>query len=98
MEALTIKWTKIALKQNINIAEWYRINLGQKAASHYMHDVERTILLLAKFPRMGQPEVYKISSKRDYYSFLIHPKYRVIYYFTETTLCIQAFRCTLKRR
>ena len=44
---------------------------------------------------MGTVDASYSKGKRVYYSFLIHPKYRIIYRFTKTTLYIVALRATM---
>lgn len=94
MEALKIKAYKTFVRQHDEIAEWYATQLGQKAMQKYLDDLESTIHRLTLFPQMGIIDERRSTSKRKYYSFLLHPHYRIIYRFTKKTLYLVAFQAT----
>ena len=94
MDTLKIKWHKRAQVYFDSINTWYLHNLGKQAASHFSKDVLKTTELLSHFPMMGTVDAFYSKGKRIYYSFLLHPKYRIVYRFTRTTLYIVALRAT----
>lgn len=93
MGALKVKWMKRAQKHFDSVSMWYHMNLGANAARKFSRDVRKTVELLSLYPQMGTSDlVYS-----DYYSFLIHPKYRLVYRFNKTTLYVIAIRATQKK-
>ncbi len=79
------------------IANWYFHNVGYKATEHFLEDVQRTIRTLATFPQAGTVEHTIVPRKTQLYGFPVHPKYRIIYRFTNTTLYIITLRATMKK-
>ncbi|HIX86246.1 MAG TPA: type II toxin-antitoxin system RelE/ParE family toxin [Candidatus Parabacteroides intestinigallinarum] len=92
MEALTIKASKTFLRQHDAISEWYATQMGQKALLKYLDDLESTIRDLSRFPRMGIIDERRTKDKRKYYTFLLHPHYRIVYRFTRATLYLITFQ------
>lgn len=88
--ALKIVWTKRALARTTEVANWYVTKMGTNAAHKFVTDLEKTISCLSNSPTIGRKE--NISKEYNYYSFLIHPKYRVIYRFDSENLFIIALR------
>lgn len=68
--------------------------LGQKAMLKYLDDLESTIHRLTRFPQMGIIDERRSTNKRKYYSFLLHPHYRIICRFTKKALYLVAFQAT----
>lgn len=95
MENLKVKWYKRAQRHFDAINAWYVSNMGLKAASHFAEDTRKTTEILSHFPLIGTIDRRYSTRKESYYSFLIHPKYRIIYRFTNTTLYIVAIRATM---
>jgi plasmid stabilization system protein ParE len=94
MGTLNIVWRKTAMKQLRASTAWYEKKLGIVAASKFLRDTHHTVNLLSSYPQMGRIDEKRSTSKTTYYSFLSHPKYRIVYRFTETTLYIVALRAT----
>jgi plasmid stabilization system protein ParE len=94
--ALRVIWHKRAVRQNNQIASWYEANMGYQAASRYFAGIVDTIATLSHAPHIGTLDERRSSGKYTYYSFLSHPKYRIEYRFTKTTLHIVAIRSTLQ--
>lgn len=95
MEKLNIKWLKRALFHFDMAMRWYQQNLGSQAAKSFSKGIERTVELLSQMPMMGTKE-RSISSKHyTYYHFLAHPKFRIVYRYTDTTLYVVAIRATM---
>lgn len=94
MESLKIVVLNRALNAIQNTYDWYRINLSISAANHFREGIYNTIETLSKMPSIGRKDdSYK--GKQEYYSFLSHPKYRIVYRYTDTTLYIVAIRATM---
>lgn len=97
MENLKIKWHKRSQNQFDKIATWYSCNMGAKAAMHFAEDVSKTVKTLSHSPQIGILEEKRSTDKMKYYSILVHPKYRIIYRFTKTTLYIVAIHATMMK-
>ena len=48
-------------------------------------------------PTMGTLDERRSTSKIKYYTFLSHPKYRIIYRYTNTTLYVVAIHATMMK-
>jgi len=94
METLKIKWSKLALRQNDEIARWYQNRMGQKAMLKFLNDIEDTARLLSCFPQMGILDERRSKARLKYYSFLFHPHYRIIYRYSKDTLFVIAIHAT----
>lgn len=97
MGTLNIVIRKRALNTIRNVAEWYRSEVGSVAAQHFVDDVYDTISTLSNFPLVGVLDERYSTLKVKYYSFLLHPKYRIIYRFTKRTLYVVAIRATMMK-
>lgn len=97
MEKLIVKWNKKALEQFKSIAFWYSENMGLQAAIHFAEDTRKSVDILSRMPQIGKAELKYATKQTCYYSMLIHPKYRLIYRFTSTTLYVVAFRATMMK-
>lgn len=95
MEELKIRWTKRALLNYGNAMNWYQQNLGDLAASKFSKGIKHSLLLLSKMPTIGTKEQLPNSISSKYYSFLVHPKFRIVYRFTESTLVVVAIRASV---
>jgi plasmid stabilization system protein ParE len=95
MGALQIKWEKRAQTRFDDIAAWYTCNLGQKAALNFVSGIYDTLETLSYSPRIGTVDQRRSTVKTTYYTFLSHPKYRIIYRFTKTTLYVVTIHATL---
>ncbi|MBR3757844.1 MAG: type II toxin-antitoxin system RelE/ParE family toxin [Bacteroidaceae bacterium] len=98
MGTLKIVVRKDALAFIEKTTEWYDSTMGHKAALHFVTGIYETIHRLAEFPRIGTLDERRSTEKLKYYSFLSHPKYRVVYRFTQRTLYIVAIRATVMNR
>ena len=97
MENLKVKWYKRPQNRFDRIATWYSCNMGAKAAMNFSEDVRKTVVILSHSPRIGTLDERRSTAKTKYYSILIHPKYRIIYRFTKTTLYIVAIHATMMK-
>ena len=92
-----IIWLNTALRDNVRIACWYRDRLGNKAFEHYNKGVFDAVRTLAQMPTIGREDKRFSKGKTIYYSFLVHPKYRIVYRFTQRTLYVVAIRATMMK-
>lgn len=90
-----IVWSRKAVQVYTDTFLWYRQECGEQFAQKFFHGILDTIDLLAQMPTIGIVDSLSGTDKRPYYSFLAHPKYRIIYRFTQTTLYIVALRATM---
>ncbi len=96
MEEFKIKWSKKAFLQYQIIAKWYYVNVCPKAASSFVNGIFETLIKVSKNPTIGMPDVrYNKKRSVQYRSFLSHPKYRIIYRVTKTSIRIVAIQCNL---
>jgi plasmid stabilization system protein ParE len=71
--------------------------MGNDAAMNYFKDVIETVETLAKMPTIGREEKSFSKGKNNYYSFLVHPKYRIVYRYTQRTLYIVTIKATMMK-
>ena len=76
----------------------YEEERGQQFALKIYSDLLDTIDTLAQKPTIGTLDEQRPTSKTKYYRFLSHPKYRIVYRFTKTTLYIVTIRATMTKR
>ena len=93
MGTLNIVVRKRALSTIQKVAEWYMCEVNNTAAQHFV-----VISTLSHSPFIGLLDEQYSTSKNKYYSFLLHPKYRIVYRFTKSTLYIVAIRATMMKQ
>ena len=89
-----IRWSKKSTASFLLILKWYQEERGQSFAAKFYVGILNTIDLIAQMPTIGRVEEKISSSKMTYYSFLSHPKYRIVYRYTDTDIYIVAIRAT----
>lgn len=92
-----IVWSRKAVRIYTETFLWYRQECGEQFAQKFFCGIMDTIDLLAQMPTIGIVDSLSGTEKRPHYSFLAHPKYRIIYRFTKTTLYIVALRATMMK-
>lgn len=90
-----IIWSKRAVANFESTLKWYIAERGQSYAQKFYSGILDTIESLAFMPMIGVVDEKMTTSKNTYYSFLSHPKYRIVYRYTDTTLLVVAIRATL---
>lgn len=90
-----IRWSKKSTDCFLSILKWYQEERGQSFATKFYVGILNTIDLIAQMPTIGRLEETMSNSKNSYYSFLSHPKYRIVYRYTDTEIYIVAIRATL---
>ncbi|WP_455607260.1 type II toxin-antitoxin system RelE/ParE family toxin [Bacteroides sp.] len=98
MGTLKVVWRKKAILRFDQIVNWYANELGSGAASKCVHCINDTVNTLSHSPEIGILDEEFSTRKIKYYSFLFHPKYRLVYHFNKTTLYISAIRATMMKR
>ena len=62
----------------------------------FVNGIFETLIKVSKNPTIGMPDVrYNKKRSVQYRSFLSHPKYRIIYRVTKTSIRIVAIQCNL---
>lgn len=89
-----IRWSRKATSSFLSILKWYQEERGKSFATKFYVGILNTIDLIAQMPTIGKIDEKMSTSKNTYYSFLSHPKYRIIYRYTDTDLYIVAIRAT----
>jgi plasmid stabilization system protein ParE len=97
MGMLKVKWTTTAQKQRLSIYQWYRLNLGLKAAKKFNLGVNDSIRTLAQMPTIGRINNFPFLEDIELRSFVIHPKYQIIYQYTDKELRVIAIRATMMK-
>ena len=98
MDALRIIWKKRAIQRVDEIATWYEKNMGFTAATHFVQGIEETVHTLAHSPQIGSIDERRSTTNIKYYSFVAHPKYRIVYYFNSKNIYIVTIHRTLMKQ
>lgn len=95
MAQRTIKVSKRFAKRVQEIAVWYAAEVDSLAARHFLDDLQASMDAVATFPAIGVPESVASAKGRQYRSFSIHPRFRIVYRYTTRTIYFAALRSTL---
>ena len=95
MEKLIVKWNRSAYLQMICISTWYKENVALKAASSFIASIHKAIEQISSYPTIGMLDRKRSNARFKYHSVLLHPKYRLIYRVSKTTIRIVAIQCNL---
>lgn len=93
MGKVIVKWNRSAFRQMVSIAAWYRENVALKAASSFVSGIYNAIEQISTYPTIGMLDRKRSNARYKYHSLLLHPKYRLIYRVTKTTIRIVAIQC-----
>ena len=93
-----IVWSRRATANYVRILQWYQEERGQQFALSFFRGILETIDTLSQKPTISTLDERRTTQKTQYYSFLSHPKYRIIYRFTKSTLYMVAIHVTLMRQ
>lgn len=94
MGALKIVYRREALSSITKTYDWYTFHMGKGAAQSFIDGILGTVELLSRMPTVGTKDERFSTQKTTYYSFLSHPRYRVVYRYTKRCLYIVAIRAT----
>ena len=97
MAELKVVWNQRALNHFDKIAEWYSLNLGKQASVKFAKGIKSTLQTLSHSPHIGLVDESRSTKKTTYYSFLSHPKYRIIYRYTHDKLIVVAIHSNLMK-
>ena len=95
MEKHAVKWNRSAFRQMVSIAIWYRENVALKAASSFISGIYKAIEQISTCPTIGMLDRKRSNTRFKYHSLLLHPKYRLIYRVSQSTIRIVAIQCNL---
>lgn len=97
MGQLKTIWKRRALLRVSEISTWYYDTMGVSAANHFLQGINETVQLLSKSPDIGVLDKRRSTSTIKYYSFVAHPKYKVVYHFNSRTIYIVTIHRTLMK-
>lgn len=92
----TIKWSKRSINSRDKIAEWYMNEMGKAAVEKFLRDLYMTAESISDMPTIGICDEFCSTEKRKYYSFAIHPRYRLVYRYTSRTVYVVGIRSKLR--
>ena len=95
MGKYVVRWNRSAYLQMVSIAVWYRENVALKAASSFISSLYEAIQRISDCPTIGMWDQRRSNSRYMYRSILLHPKYRLIYRVSKTTIRMGAIQCNL---
>jgi plasmid stabilization system protein ParE len=95
MGKYVVKWNRSAYLQMVSISTWYRENVALKAASSFISSIHKAIEQISSYPTIGMLDRKRSNARFKYHSVLLHPKYRLIYRISKTTIRIVAIQCNL---
>ena len=76
---LKLNWTQYSKNELRKIFLYYKSKSNLKTAKNIVEEISSQVIILEKFPYVGQKEELLIDRKRDFYYFL-HSNYKMIYY------------------
>lgn len=97
MKPLKIVWKKQALQRVDEIATWYEGYMGETAMRHFLQGISSTVQTLAYSPCMGRLDERRSTARTKLYSFVAHPKYKIVYYFNTRSIYIVTIHRTLMK-
>lgn len=95
---LKIIWKRQALRRVSEIATWYEQNMGTTAMRKFLQGISSTVELLANQPNIGIADLQRSTQDIKYYSFVAHPKYKIVYYFNSQTLYVVTIHRTMMKK
>jgi len=72
------------------------VNFGKEFVCSFLKDLNSAAESVADMPSIGKLDSVCSTDKRKYYSVLIHPKYRLIYRYTASSVYFVGIRCNLR--
>lgn len=97
MKPLRIVWKKQALHRVDEIADWYEGYMGGTAARHFLQGISETVQTLSYSPQIGRLDGRRSTEAVKFYSFVAHPKYKIVYYFNTRSIYIVTIHRTLMK-
>lgn len=98
MKPLQIKWKRRALRRVDEIAVWYADNMGMTAARNFLQGISETIQTLSHTPTIGKIDERRSTSRIQFYSFVAHSKYKIVYYFNTRSIYIVTIHRTQMKK
>ena len=75
---LKLNWTQYS-KNERKIFLYFKNKSNLKTAKNIVEEISSQVLIIEKYPFIGQKEELQIDSKQDFYYFS-HSNYKIIYY------------------
>lgn len=97
MKPLRIVWKKQALQRVGEIADWYEDYMGGIAARHFLQGISETVQTLSHSPQIGRLDERRSTEAVKFYSFVAHPKYKIVYYYNTRSIYIVTIHRTLMK-
>ena len=97
MKPLRIIWKRQALQRVDEIAQWYVDNMGGTATRHFLQGISETVQTLSSSPEIGRLDDRRSTEKVKFYSFVAHPKYKIVYYFNTRSIYIVTIHRTMMK-
>ena len=97
MKPLRIVWKRQVLQRVDEIAQWYADNMGGTAARNFLQGISETVQTLSSSPHIGRHDDRRSTEKVNFYSFVAHPKYKIVYYFNTRSIYIVTIHRTLMK-
>ncbi|MBO7569635.1 MAG: type II toxin-antitoxin system RelE/ParE family toxin [Bacteroidaceae bacterium] len=79
------------------IADWYEGYMGGTAARHFLQGISETVQTLSHSPQIGRLDERRSTEAVKFYSFVAHPKYKIVYYFNSRSIYIVTIHRTLMK-
>ena len=76
---LKLNWTQYSKNELRKIFLYYKSKSNLKTAKNIVEEISSQVIILEKFPYVGQKEELLIDRKQDFYYFL-HYNNKIIYY------------------
>lgn len=88
MVEFQVEWDEEALDVFKAIFQWYKKNLGQKAADKFRNGILNAVRVLQSNPQLGKVEELLVGREKQYRSLLEYPHHRIIYFIEDSVIYI----------
>lgn len=79
----------------VHIAAWYKENVNAKDSNSFILSMMHVLEQISICPIIGMIDRKNSYARFEYRCFLIHPRYRIIYRITKSTIRIVTIHCNL---
>lgn len=94
MVKYTARWEQDALDLFSRIFRWYLLEMGTKAANKFRNGVLEAVERIETNPYIGVSADFLSDRPKEYFSLLIHPHYRLLYYIESDIVYLTYFGIT----
>ena len=88
MEPLTIRWNNDAVDKFVELAQWFKEHIGEKAASKFIDGIMHSIDLLTINPQLGFIEPELSGRSKQYRCLIEHKRFKIIYFIENNAIYI----------